>query len=110
LPHKGQSTRYSSEFTEFQRRRRHRPDVVVPDWLMPGLDSIGVLEHLRTAGDKTLTLMLTRATQDAIMLGQTTFEKALASGDIQMAGDGKRFAELLSLLDTFQADFNIVTL
>ena len=37
----------------------HRPDVVVLDWLMPGLDGIGVVEHLRTAGDKTLVLMLT---------------------------------------------------
>jgi two-component system response regulator MprA len=37
----------------------HRPDVVVLDWLMPGLDGIGVLEHLRAAGDKTLVLMLT---------------------------------------------------
>ena len=37
----------------------HRPDVVVLDWLMPGLDGIGVLERLRAAGDKTLVLMLT---------------------------------------------------
>ncbi|MCX6030438.1 MAG: response regulator transcription factor [Chloroflexi bacterium] len=37
----------------------HRPDVVVLDWLMPGLDGIGVLEHLRAAGDQTLVLMLT---------------------------------------------------
>jgi len=37
----------------------HRPDVVVLDWLMPGLDGIGVVEHLRAAGDKTLVLMLT---------------------------------------------------
>ena len=36
-----------------------RPDVVVLDWLMPGLDGLGVLEHLRAAGDKTLVLMLT---------------------------------------------------
>ena len=41
----------------------HRPDVVVLDWLMPGLDGIGVLEHLRAAGDKTLVLMLTAATR-----------------------------------------------
>jgi CheY-like chemotaxis protein len=87
----------------------HRPDVVVLDWLMPGLDGIGVLEHLRTAGDKTLALTLTHTTLDAIPLGLTTLEKALASGDIQIAGDGKKFAELLSLLDTCQADFSIVT-
>jgi two-component system response regulator MprA len=37
----------------------HRPDLIVLDWLMPGLDGVGVLEHLREAGDKTLILMLT---------------------------------------------------
>ena len=37
----------------------HRPDVVVLDWLMPGLDGLGVVERLRAAGDKTLILMLT---------------------------------------------------
>jgi two-component system, OmpR family, response regulator MprA len=36
-----------------------RPDVIVLDWLMPGLDGLGVLERLRRAGDKTLVLMLT---------------------------------------------------
>jgi two-component system, OmpR family, response regulator MprA len=35
------------------------PDVMVLDWLMPGLDGLGVLERLRTAGDRTLILMLT---------------------------------------------------
>jgi len=37
----------------------HRPDVMVLDWLMPGLDGLGVLERVRAAGDKTLVLMLT---------------------------------------------------
>ncbi len=36
-----------------------RPDAMVLDWLMPGLDGIGVLEQMRAAGDKTLVLMLT---------------------------------------------------
>ena len=37
----------------------HRPDAVVLDWLMPGMDGLGVLERLRAAEDKTLVLMLT---------------------------------------------------
>jgi len=37
----------------------HRPDVIVLDWLMPGLDGAGVLQRLRAAGDRTLILMLT---------------------------------------------------
>jgi len=37
----------------------HHSDVMVPDWLMPGLDGLGVLERMRSAGDKTLVLMLT---------------------------------------------------
>lgn len=36
-----------------------RPDVVILDWLMPGLDGIGVLTRLRASDDKTLVLMLT---------------------------------------------------
>jgi two-component system response regulator MprA len=36
-----------------------RPDVIVLDWMMPGLDGIGVIKQLRAADDKTLILMLT---------------------------------------------------
>jgi two-component system response regulator MprA len=36
-----------------------RPDVIVLDWLMPGLDGIRVMKQLRAADDKTLILMLT---------------------------------------------------
>lgn len=39
--------------------RAHRPDVMVLDWLMPGLDGLGVVEKMRAAGDRTLVLMLT---------------------------------------------------
>lgn len=37
----------------------HRPDVIVLDWLMPGLDGIEVTERLRAAHDETMILMLT---------------------------------------------------
>jgi two-component system response regulator MprA len=42
----------------------HRPDVIVLDWLMPGLDGIGVMERLRSMHDETMILMLTA--RDAI--------------------------------------------
>jgi len=37
----------------------HRPDVIVLDWLMPGLDGIEVTNRLRAAHDETMILMLT---------------------------------------------------
>ncbi|HEX7587864.1 MAG TPA: response regulator transcription factor [Anaerolineae bacterium] len=41
-----------------------RPDVIVLDWMMPGLDGIGVIKQLRAADEQTLILMLTA--RDAI--------------------------------------------
>lgn len=49
----------SDGYTALAEVQARRPDVVVLDWLMPGLDGLGVLERLRAAGDKTLVLMLT---------------------------------------------------
>ena len=37
----------------------HRPDVIVLDWMMPVMDGLAVMKHLRAAEDKTLVLMLT---------------------------------------------------
>lgn len=36
-----------------------RPDVIVLDWMMPGLNGIEVMQRLRALNDKTLVLMLT---------------------------------------------------
>jgi two-component system response regulator MprA len=37
----------------------HRPDVIVLDWLMPGLNGLEVTNRLRAAHDETMILMLT---------------------------------------------------
>src|SRR5713101_2174399 len=50
------ATNGNEALAEVQARR---PDVVVLDWLMPGMDGIAVMKHLRAANDKTLVLMLT---------------------------------------------------
>ena len=39
--------------------KEHRPDVIVLDWLMPGMSGIEVMERLRDAHDDTMILMLT---------------------------------------------------
>lgn len=41
-----------------------QPDLIVLDWLMPGLDGMGVIDNLRAARNDTLILMLTA--RDAI--------------------------------------------
>jgi len=63
----------------------------------------------KQAPDADATLVLTRAVLDQIFLGQTTFQKQLASGDIHIEGNPMKLVELLSLLDTFEPGFNVVT-
>ena len=47
-----------------QQIATHRPDLVVLDWLMPGLNGIQVVEQLRKEKDDTLILMLTARGQE----------------------------------------------
>jgi alkyl sulfatase BDS1-like metallo-beta-lactamase superfamily hydrolase len=71
----------------------------------------GVLNHTADAqaenADATITLG--RATLDNIVLGQTTLESATADGSVKIVGDAAKLNQLVSLLDTFDFWFNIVT-
>ena len=40
------------------------PDLLIVDWMMPKMDGVTLIRHLRADGDKTMTLMLTA--RDAI--------------------------------------------
>lgn len=71
----------------------------------------GVLNN--TAGvkaeDADATVTLSRATLDGIMLGEESFDDALANGDLNVDGDAGKLKDLVSYLDTFPFWFNIVT-
>jgi alkyl sulfatase BDS1-like metallo-beta-lactamase superfamily hydrolase len=43
------------------------------------------------------------------MLGETTFEEAIKAGQVTIDGNAQKLTELLSLLDSFEPMFNIVT-
>jgi alkyl sulfatase BDS1-like metallo-beta-lactamase superfamily hydrolase len=55
------------------------------------------------------TLTLTRATMSKIQLGETTLDKAVASGDAKIDGQKDAFSDLLGMLDNYKFWFNIVT-
>lgn len=69
------------------------------------------LSHIadRQADDADGTVTLTRAKLNDILLGQTTFDKELESGGVTVSGNADALKELLSMLDTFDFWFNIVT-
>ncbi len=69
------------------------------------------LSHIagRQAADADLTVSLMRETLNAILLGKTSFEKEVGAGRIAMTGNARVLGELLSMLDTFDFWFNIVT-
>ena len=71
----------------------------------------GVLNHTvgRHVDDADATVVLTRATLDDIVLGQTTLEQAIMDGDVEIDGDGDKLGQLVAMLDTFEFWFDIVT-
>lgn len=54
------------------------------------------------------TITLTKAILEAISVGQTTVDQAIADGSIVVAGDAGKITQLFGLLDTFEVMFNIV--
>ena len=54
------------------------------------------------------TVTLTKAVLDRIGLGETTFERAIASKEIGIDGDATALPSILGTLDTFDLMFNIV--
>jgi alkyl sulfatase BDS1-like metallo-beta-lactamase superfamily hydrolase len=71
----------------------------------------GVLNYARGkhADHADASLTTTRATLDQIALGEATAAEKLAAGEATIEGDPAKFVEFLSLLDTFEFWFNIVT-
>ncbi len=54
------------------------------------------------------TLTLTRKTLDQITLRRTTFNAAIEAGQIQVEGNPGKLPELLTLMDSFEPQFEIV--
>ena len=71
----------------------------------------GVLNYAkgRQADDADATLTTTRVVLDAVVLGEATMADKLATGQARIEGDPAKLVEFLSMLDTFEFWFNIVT-
>ena len=69
------------------------------------------LSHIagRQAADAGATFSLTREKLNDILLGKTSFEMEVDGGSISVTGDAGALGDLLSMLDTFDFWFNIVT-
>ena len=71
----------------------------------------GALHHMIGTQEKDAdaTITLTRKALNDILLEQATLDEKIAAGEIQIDGDRGKITELLSLLDSFDFWFNIVT-
>lgn len=65
--------------------------------------------HRMQDDNPDVSLTLKRGTLDDIMLGQSTLDDAIKSGDVTLKGDQAKLGQLVSYLDTFPFWFNIVT-
>lgn len=63
----------------------------------------------RQVPDADATITLTRTIFDAVNMGKTTFAKEVLKGNIRIAGNRQKLAELMALMDAFDGRFDIVT-
>jgi alkyl sulfatase BDS1-like metallo-beta-lactamase superfamily hydrolase len=75
-----------------------------------GLEN-SAIHHSRNkqADNADATITLTRETLNNVLLGQGTLDDKIKLGDIEVEGDQAKLGELVSMLDTFDFWFNIVT-
>ncbi|MEJ5021097.1 alkyl sulfatase dimerization domain-containing protein [Ochrobactrum vermis] len=71
----------------------------------------GVLNNTKGAQSNKAdaTLKLSRSALDKVVLGEETLDKAVEGGSIQITGDKEKLTQLVSMLDSFDFWFNIVT-
>jgi len=71
----------------------------------------GVLNHKKNRQDKKadITIFLKRSTLDEIILGETSLDQKITSGELKVEGNRKTLDDFFSLLDTFEFWFNLVT-
>ncbi|CAD6551072.1 Putative alkyl/aryl-sulfatase YjcS [Paraburkholderia kirstenboschensis] len=55
-----------------------------------------------------VTVAMSRATLNRILMGETGFREAIQQGEIELAGEEQQFLAMLATLDTFNGHFNVV--
>jgi len=63
----------------------------------------------RRDGNADATVTLTRAALNKVILQESTFDEEIKNGQVQVNGRLDKVQELVSLLDSFEFWFNIVT-
>ncbi|MGE0369043.1 MAG: alkyl/aryl-sulfatase [Candidatus Dadabacteria bacterium] len=63
----------------------------------------------KQADNADATVTMTRETLNNVLLGQGTIDDKIKSGDIKVSGDQAKLDDLVSMLDSFDFWFNIVT-
>jgi alkyl sulfatase BDS1-like metallo-beta-lactamase superfamily hydrolase len=71
----------------------------------------GVLNYAKgkQSDQADATLTMSRATLDAVLLGEASLADKMAAGEAEIAGSQEKLVEFLSMLDSFEFWFNIAT-